>query len=278
VTTIMSAATPPGSPITTASRAHPAAASDPDRVSALALRWRQHGDRGAREELFEQFRPLARRLAGRYSNPHEPLEDLVQVAYVGLLGAVDRFDPRRGVRFPSFAIPTILGELKRYFRNTGWSAHVPRGAQEMALRVDRAARRLAADTGRAPNVEQLAQYLEVDVEDVIGGLDAGSAHYSISLDAPAPGGDAEEPQSLGDGLGNRDEGYGLVEAKLSLAAAMTRLPLLERRALTLRLDEELKQAEIAQRLGCSQMHVSRLLRRAQARLVELTDPQAPAPR
>jgi RNA polymerase sigma-B factor len=264
---------PPGAPFI-----RHTSTADPEQINELALRWQEHGDRQAREALFEQFRPLARRLAGRYSNPHEPLEDLVQVAYVGLLGAVDRFDPRRGVRFPSFAIPTILGELKRYFRNTGWSAHVPRGAQEMALRVDQASRRLAADTGRVPNVEQLAQYLEVDVEDVIAGLDAGSAHYSVSLDAPAPGGDAEEPHSLSDGLGDRDEGYGLVEAKLSLAAAMTRLPHLERRALVLRLDEELKQTEIAQRMGCSQMQVSRLLRRAQSRVAELTDPQAPARR
>jgi RNA polymerase sigma-B factor len=249
-----------------------AAPAGVDRTNALALRWRRHGDRTARDELFEQFRPLARRLAGRYTNPHEPLEDLVQVAYVGLLGAVDRFDPRRGVRFSSYAIPTILGELKRYFRNTGWSAHVPRGAQEMALRVDRASSRLAADTGRTPNVAELAQYLELDLEDVVTGLEAGSAHYSVSLDAPAPGSGTEEPQSLGEGLGAGDEGYELVEAKLSLSAAITRLPHLERRALELRIEGDLKQSEIAERMGCSQMQVSRLLRRAQEHLRALTDP------
>ncbi len=244
-----------------------------DRANLLAARWQRDGDRRAREELFEQFRPLARRLAARYTNPHEPLEDLVQVAYVGLLGAVDRFDPQRGARFSSFAIPTILGELKRYFRNTGWSAHVPRGAQEMSLRVERAARRLSAEKGRAPKVEEIAQYLEIPLEDVLTGLDAGSAHYSVSLDAPAPGADGEEPQALGDCVGDRDDGYGLVEAKLSLTAAMANLPHLERRALTLRIEESLKQTEIAQRLGCSQMQVSRLLRRAQAHLSELTDPR-----
>ena len=116
----------------------------------LMARWHDHGDRDAREELFERFRPLARKLAARYSNPHEPIEDLVQVAAVGLLGAIDRFDPDRGVRFPAFAIPTILGELKRYFRNTGWSVHVPRGAQELALRVDRAVRQIEARGGRHP--------------------------------------------------------------------------------------------------------------------------------
>lgn len=253
----------------TTSRAAPPGA---DRTNILALRWQRHRDRAARDELFEQFRPLARRLAGRYINPHEPLEDLVQVAYVGLLGAVDRFDPRRGVRFSSYAIPTILGELKRYFRNTGWSAHVPRGAQEMALRIDRASARLAADSGRTPSVEELAQYLELDLDDVITGLEAGSAHYSVSLDAPAPGAGTEEPQSLGDGLGAGDDGYALVETKLSLSAAITRLPHLERRALELRIDGDLKQSEIAERMGCSQMQVSRLLRRAQENLRGLTDP------
>jgi RNA polymerase sigma-B factor len=254
-----------------------AAPAGADRINVLATRWQRDRDRHAREELFERFRPLARRLAGRYINPHEPLEDLVQVAYVGLLGAIDRFDPDRGVRFSSYAIPTILGELKRYFRNTGWSAHVPRGAQELALRVDRASARLAADTGRAPRVEELAQYLEIDLEDVIAGLEAGGAHYSVSLDAPAPGSSPEEPQSLGDGLGAGDEGYALVEAKLSLSAAMTRLPHLERRALELRIDGDLKQSEIAAQMGCSQMQVSRLLRRAQANLQALTDPSGPAP-
>jgi RNA polymerase sigma-B factor len=245
-----------------------------DRANALALRWHRDGDRAARDELFAQFQPLARRLAGRYTNPHEPLEDLVQVAYVGLLGAVDRFDPERGARFSSFAIPTILGELKRYFRNTGWSAHVPRGAQEMALRVDRASARLASDTGRTPRVAELAEYLELPLEDVIAGLEAGSAHYSVSLDAPAPGSGGEEEQTLGDGLGDGDDGYALVDAKLSLSAAMTRLPHLERRALQLRIDGDLKQSEIAERMGCSQMQVSRLLRRAQASLQELTNPPA----
>ncbi len=253
---------------------HAAERTDPEtrHVNELALRWTRGGDRGAREELFERFRPLARRLAGRYARPNEPLEDLAQVAYVGLLGAVDRFDPGRGVRFASFAIPTILGELKRYFRNNGWAVHVPRGAQEMAVRVDRAHRRLTADTGRVPSVAEVAGYLEVSPEDVLAGLDAGGAHYSVSLDAPASPGDAGEAQSLGDGLGAHDDGYGLIDTKLSLAAAITRLPHLERRALTLRLGEDLKQSEIAERMGCSQMQVSRLLRRAQAHMRELTEP------
>ncbi len=246
-------------------------------VNELITQWRVHGDVAAREILFERFLPLARKLAGRYTNPHEPLEDLVQVASLGLLGAIDRFDPDRGVRFAAFAVPTILGELKRYFRNTGWSAHVPRGAQEMAMRVDRATRQLSAQTGRAPRVEELAQYLEIPVEDVIAGLDAGSAHYSVSLDAPASGADVDEPESLGDSMGEVDERYGLVETSVALNAALARLPYLERRALTLRLESDMKQTEIAAELGCSQMQVSRLLRRAAGKLRDLTDPQFVAP-
>ena len=241
-------------------------------TNTLAERWHVDGDQRAREELFQRFMPLARKLASRYTNPHEPLEDLVQVASMGLLGAIDRFDPSRGVRFPAFAVPTILGELKRYFRNTGWSAHVPRGAQELALRVDRAAREISAETGHHPNVTALAEYLEIPAEDVLTGIDAGTAHYSVSLDAPLAGSDGDEPDTLGDSMGRADDRYGLVDMTTSIAAAVSRLPYLERRALTLRLEGDMKQTDIARELGCSQMQVSRLLRRAAAKLQEMTDP------
>jgi RNA polymerase sigma-B factor len=251
--------------------------ADVGATNELARRWREEGDQAARRELVERFLPLARKLALRYTNPHEPLEDLVQVASVGLMGAVDRFDPSRGVGFPAFAVPTILGELKRYFRNTGWSAHVPRAAQELALRVDRASRQLTSRTGRAPRIDELAEFLEIDPEDVIAGLEAGTAHYSVSLDAPAPGGEVDEPESLGDGIGSEDQRFELVETTVSLSAAASRLPYLERRALALRLQQDMKQADIARHLGCSQMQVSRLLRRAASRLHDLTDPPLGAP-
>jgi RNA polymerase sigma-B factor len=238
----------------------------------LAWRWRECGDRWARDALIDRFRPLARRLARRYVTSAEPLEDLVQVASVGLVAAVDRFDPDRGTAFTAFAIPTILGELKRYFRDVGWSAHVPRGAQEMALRVDQASRDLTAHTGRTPNVGQLAQYLELDTEQVLAGLEAGSAHFATSLDAPVATPDTEDREPLHTYVGALEDGYALVEMTASLAAAMPRLPYLERRALTMRLGDNLKQTEIAERLGCSQMQVSRLLRRAATRLRELTEP------
>jgi RNA polymerase sigma-B factor len=247
-------------------------------TQVLALRWRERGDRWARDALIDRFQPLARRLARRYLTSAEPFDDLVQVASVGLVAAVNRFDPNRGIPFTAFAIPTILGELKRYFRDTGWSAHVPRGAQEAALRVEEASRQLTAHTGRAPNVGELAQYLELDTEQVLAGLEAGSAHFATSLDEPAAATDTEDHEPLHAYVGEVDDGYALVEMTASLAAAMSRLPYLERRALTLRLRHDLKQTEIADRLGCSQMQVSRLLRRATTRLREMIDPPAdPAP-
>jgi RNA polymerase sigma-B factor len=242
-------------------------------TETLVRRWRDDHDHAARDALFSRFAPLARRLAGRYHrNRYEPLEDLVQVASVGLLAAIDRFDPDRGMPFPSFAIPTILGELRRYFRNTGWSVHVPRSAQELALRVDGAAQQISTQTGRQPRVHELAEYLEVDPEEVLAGLEAATAHYSVSLDAPVASADSQQAETLGDRIGDSDERYGLIETAASLSAAAKQLPYVERQALTLRLAHNLKQSEIAHELGCSQMQVSRLLRRAGARLRELTDP------
>jgi RNA polymerase sigma-B factor len=245
-------------------------------TDVLFDRLRHHDDRAAREELVRRFLPLARKLAARYTNPYEPFDDLLQVASIGLLGAVDRFDPGRGVGFPSFAIPTILGELKRYFRSTGWSAHVPRRAQELALRVDKGTRQIAATTGRAPRVEEVAQFLELSTEEVLTGLDAARAHYAVSLEAPSHSSSGDsEPEALANSIGAEDERIGLVETSASLSSALHRLPFLEREALRLRLQEDLKQTEIAARLGCSQMQVSRLLRRAASRVKDLIEPTLP---
>jgi RNA polymerase sigma-B factor len=238
----------------------------------LLRRWHDEADRVARETLVDRFMPLARRLATRYRSSHEPIDDLIQVAAVGLLGAIDRFDPDRGIPFPSFAIPTILGELKRYFRDTGWSVHVPRRPQEMALQVARATEQITSRSGRQPRVEELAEYLELSPEDVIAALDAGNAHYAASLDAPLSSADPDDPQALIETISHTDGGYGLVETTVSLSASMTRLPYLERTALQMRLKEDLRQQDIAAKLGCSQMQVSRLLRRAADGLRQMMDP------
>ena len=228
--------------------------------------WRlRHEDAAARDELVRRHLPLARRLAVRYLSAHEALDDLVQVANVGLIGAVNRFEPDRGSSFIGYATPTILGELKRHFRDTGWSVHVPRGTKDLALKVQHAVSVLTDRDGRSPEVAELASYLELSVEQVLDGLESAQAHYSDSLDAPLSEVDADAP-TLADRLGSMDGGYDLVDTTSALRRGINGLPYLEREALALRIRDDLKQSEIAQRMGCSQMQVSRLLRRAIDRL------------
>jgi RNA polymerase sigma-B factor len=192
------------------------------------------------------------------------------VASVGLVKAVDRFDPERGIPFGAYASPTILGELRRHFRDTGWSVHVPRGDQERALAVRRVVDQLTDASGHSPTVMQIAERLDLSVEDTIAALETAQAHYADSLDAPAPvrdGSQGEAPSIL-DRTGGEDDGYGLVELSGSLAPALSRLPAIERQALVLRMREGLTQSQIAVQLGCSQMQVSRVLRRAAAHIRE----------
>ena len=233
----------------------------------LFRRWRDESDLEARDQIVHRYLPLARRLAGRYWNSLEPFDDLYQVTSTGLFLAMQRFDPERGVDFKAFAIPTMIGEVKRYFRSTGWSAHVPRGAQGLAWRVESASRQLSTRTGRPPSVSELSEYLEITVEDVLTGLHAAAAHFAVSLDAPASRDDTDETAVV-DRLGTEDERFAFVETRLALADGMRRLSRLEQRALALRITHDLKQSEIAKRLGCSQMHVSRVLRSAAAKLRE----------
>jgi RNA polymerase sigma-B factor len=239
---------------------------------ALLIRWQQHRDQRAREELVARFMPLARKLARRYSGAGEPFEDLLQVASYGLLKALERFDPERGTAFSSFAVPTILGELKRYFRDLGWSVHVPRAAQERALKVQEARSKLTARTGRSPTVHDVAQFAEMDVEAVVEGMEAAAAHHSISLDLPRDDGDSVGG-TLGDSFGAEDASYDLVEERATVAEAMKRLSHREQRVLMLRFYDELTQSQIAREIGVSQMQISRILRRATARLTELTQPE-----
>ena len=236
----------------------------------LFIRWQQHGDRRARAALVERYLPLARKLARRYSGAREPFDDLLQVASLGLVKAVDRFDIDRGTAFSSFAVPTILGELKRYFRDLGWSVHVPRGAQEQALKVEDAQHMLTARSGRPPSVQELAQYLELSVEDVLEALETAAAHHSSSLDIARDDGEGESG-TLVDAYGEEDDRFEIVEASATIATAARHLSPRERRVLALRFVEDLTQTQIAETIGVSQMQVSRILRRALARLRELTE-------
>jgi RNA polymerase sigma-B factor len=224
--------------------------------------WRQTHDPQVRDQLIERFLPLARKLAGRYARSNEPFDDLVQVASVGLIKAVERFDPEQGNAFTSFAVPTIVGELKRHFRDTGWTIQVDRRTQERARAVI-AAQRMMTAIGRAPTVADLAEFLACDAEEVLEGLQAALAYNPVSLDAPLGGGASpEETGSLSDTVGADDDRLEQVDERTTLGAALRHLPKAERRVLYLRFGEDLSQREIAGRLGISQMHVSRLLRRA----------------
>jgi RNA polymerase sigma-B factor len=237
----------------------------------LFLGWQQRGDRAAREQLVERFMPLARSLARRYGRSSEPFEDLLQVASLGLLKAIDRFDPHRGHPFPSFAVPTILGEMRRYFRDSGWAVHMPRGTQERALKVRDAQERLTNRRGHAPTVGQLAEYLEIDTEDVLDTLQALQAYETLSLDAPPPSAGEDEAMTYGDALGRDDERYELIELDATVTAALAHLPARERLILRMRFVEDLTQTEIAARVGVSQMQVSRLLRHSLDQLRALSD-------
>ncbi len=247
--------------------------TEPGRLDSAALfaRWRRGGDRGARDELVKRYLPLARKLARRYGGAREPFEDLMQVASLGLVKAVDRFDPQRGAAFTSFAVPTILGELKRYFRDLGWSVHVPRGAQELALKLEEAQQLLTSRSGHAPSVNELAEYLELGIEEVLCGLETAAAHHSVSLDAPREDGEGEFG-TLADAFGEEDERFAFVEARASIAAAARHLTARERHVLLLRFVEDRTQTQIAGLIGVSQMQVSRILRRALEQLSELTAP------
>jgi RNA polymerase sigma-B factor len=236
----------------------------------LFKRWRRYAEREARDELIERFLPLARKLARRYISSNEPYEDLVQVASLGLVKAVERFDPDRGFAFTSYAVPTIVGELKRYFRDAGWALHVDRSAQERARKVTDAQQKISALTGRPPTVSDMSQYLEISDEEVLDGLQTAQAYDAISLDAPLQG-DAGGVTSRLDSIGNEDDRLELVDKQATIFAAAKHLPHREREVLFLRFGEDLTQTEIAELVGISQMQVSRLLRRSLQRLRELTD-------
>lgn len=236
-----------------------------ERTRALLRRWHEDGDRAAREEVAELLLPLARSLARRYAGKGEPLEDLEQVASLGLLKAIDRFDVTRDVRFATFAVPTIAGELKRHFRDRVWTVRVPRGLHDRMAEVEKAISELTVQLQRSPSVGEIAERLEVDPTDVLEVLEANHNRRPLSLDRPVGGEDSEESPAA-EWVGDEDSGYELVEDKLALEGALPHLDERERLVLQLRFVEDLTQSQIAERIGHSQMHVSRILRRTLERI------------
>ena len=244
---------------------------DCDRAAAqktereLLVRYHREGDLAAREELVERFLPLARDLALRYTYTDELFDDLLQVASLGLIKAIDRFEPGRGTKFTSYAAPTILGELKRHFRDKGWALHVPRDLQERTLAVTPRDRGAVQELGRSPKVREVANSLGCSVEAVLEAQEASASYEAASLDAPTSRED-DEAAALIDMLGDEDSAYELVESRDAIASTWKALPDVERKVLELRFMHDLTQREIGDQIGYSQMHVSRLLRRALNRL------------
>jgi RNA polymerase sigma-B factor len=237
----------------------------------LFLRYRD-GDQQAREQLVERFLPLARQLARRYQRASEPLDDLLQVASMGLIKAIDRFDAEREIAFSSYAVPTILGEIKRHFRDRTWAVRVPRDLQELTLRVDRAVGDLSEHLHRQPSVGEIAEVLGVQEEDVLEALQAGGAYRAVSFDAPrgSSGGD-EDIATLGDSIGIDESGFDRAEERATLDRLLTSITPRERDVLRMRFEKDMTQAEIGAVIGVSQMQVSRIVRQALSRLRAAAD-------
>jgi RNA polymerase sigma-B factor len=235
-----------------------------DELRARFEEYKRTGDRQTRNELIEAHRPLATHLARRYANRGEPLDDLVQVAFVGMLKAVERFDPDRGLEFSTFATATVDGELKRHFRDKTWSVRVPRRSQELHLRLAPTVALLTQRLGHAPRIPEIAQELGIREDEVLEAMEVGGAYRSASLDAA--GSEGRDSIGLAERLGALDGNFDLAEHRVVIERALEALPERERTIIRLRFFDDLTQSEIAEQVGVSQMHVSRLLARSLADL------------
>ncbi len=241
---------------------------------ALWARFARNGDPRVREELVRRYLPFAAKLTQRYRGASESFDDLLQVANLGLLNAIDRFDPARGVPFTAFASPTILGELKRHFRDRVWIVRVPRSLHDRLADVDKAIAALTRDLQRSPSVKEIAERLGMEETEVLEALEANHNRRPLSLDRPAGPDDAEEAPAA-EWIGEEDAGYELVEGKAALESALPGLAERERTVLRLRFVDDLTQSQIAERIGFSQMHVSRILRDTLRRIREQIEERGP---
>jgi RNA polymerase sigma-B factor len=240
------------------------------QLASEARLWAEFAERrdpAIREELVRRYLPFAKNLTLRYRGASESFDDLLQVASLGLVNAVDRFDPERGIPFPAFASPTILGELKRHFRDRAWTVRVPRGLHDRMAEVDKAIGELTKELQRSPSVNEIAERLELEPTDVLEVLEANHNRRPLSLDRPTTADDGDETPAA-EWIGGEDEGFELVEDKIALDAALPQLDERERLVLRLRFVEDMTQSQIADRIGHSQMHVSRILRRTLQRIRE----------
>jgi RNA polymerase sigma-B factor len=241
--------------------------ADSDKLDQYLLRrYHLHGDLKARDQLITMYMPLVRSLARRYASRGEHFDDLVQVGAIGLIKAIDRFDLTRGVELTTYATPNIVGEIKRYFRDKGWSVRVPRGLQELNIRVNKVIDELTARLQRSPTIAEIAVAASSTPEEVLEALESSQAYNSISLQASPTNDPGDDEATLVDYLGGDEDAYDTMEDRTMLAPGFAKLDSRERYILHLRFFEGLTQSQIASRVGISQMHVSRLIRRSLEKL------------
>ena len=248
------------------------AAWDKDRTRELFRRYKQEGDAEARDQLIVSHLNLVRFLASKFKNRGESLEDLVQVGTIGLIKAIDRFEPDRGLEFTTYATPTIMGEIKRHFRDKGWSVRVPRRLQELSAKVNQATDELTNQLQRSPSVAEIADYLGSTVDDVLEAMESSSAYSSVPLEGGGAGEDDETPSVI-DHYATEDPDLAASDDRIVLEQAIADFSPREQEIIKMRFEQGLTQVEIAEREGISQVQVSRLLRRALRRLQDKIDPE-----
>ena len=253
---------------TTSSRS----AWDKQKTHELFRRYKEHGDMDAREQLVMSHLNLVRFLANKYKNRGEPLDDLIQVGYLGLLKAIDRFDPERGLEFTTYATPTILGEIKRHFRDKGWSVRVPRRLQELSAKVNQATDTLTTQLQRSPTIDEIADYLDASVDEVLEAMESSSAYSSVPLEGTGSSENDDAP-SIIDRYATEDSELALTDDRLIIEEALEGFSPREREVIELRFLKGMTQIVIAEKLGISQVQVSRLLRRTLKKIQDKIDPE-----
>lgn len=249
------------------------AAWDKDRTRELFRQYKEEGSAEARDQLIMSHLNLVRFLASKFKNRGESLEDLVQVGTIGLIKAIDRFDPERGLEFTTYATPTVMGEIKRHFRDKGWSVRVPRRLQELSAKVNQATDELTNSLQRSPSVEEVAEYVGASVDEVLEAMESSSAYSSVPLEGGSSSED-EESTSVIDHYVTEDADLAASDDRIVLEEAIQDFSPREREVIHMRFVEGLTQVEIAERLGVSQVQVSRLLRRTLRRIQEKIDPES----
>ena len=248
------------------------AAWDKNRTRELFRRFKEQGDAEARDQLIVNHINLVRFLASKFKNRGESLEDLIQVGTIGLIKAIDRFDPERGLEFTTYATPTIMGEIKRHFRDKGWSVRVPRRLQELSAKVNQATDELTNQLQRSPSVAEIAEHLGSTVDEVLEAMESSSAYSSVPLEGGGSGEDDEAPSVI-DHYATEDPDLAASDDRIVLEQAIADFSPREQEVVKMRFDEGLTQVEIAERLGISQVQVSRLLRRTLRRIQDKIDPE-----